>query len=357
MIKQANQQSSDHSTTTPEQPLVSIIVTVYNGDKYLADQLDSIINQTHKNLEIIICDDASTDGSRQIINEYAGRDKRITPIFHHQNIGLHINLETGFQVAKGVYIAISDQDDIWKHEKIELLLKNIGNNLAIFSDSALIDGTGQSLHKTLMGSLKIKDRQNCCTLPSLLKQNVASGHAMLFCKPLLAIALPLQKNIIFDHQLALASAAYGGLVYFPEPLVLHRIHATNSVNGGLINKELRHKTKKHSPTEEKYFRATKMLEKFSFILEIPNRHKISPLIQSLEANHVLFDRLGSIVFELKKFDEVFFNFTLLFLLLRLREQYPGYEIFRLRRCISLSKGARWYGFFAKFRKRAASSAG
>jgi glycosyltransferase involved in cell wall biosynthesis len=74
------------------QPLVSIVITSYNGDKYLAEQLESIIGQTYPSLEIIISDDASTDDTWAIAQRYATQDARIVLVRHEKNVGLHANL-------------------------------------------------------------------------------------------------------------------------------------------------------------------------------------------------------------------------------------------------------------------------
>lgn len=90
--------------------LISIIVPVYNVDKYLSKCLDSIINQTYKNLEIILVDDGSTDASSKICDEYAESDERIT-VIHKKNAGLSSARNAGLDIAKGDYIGFVDSDD------------------------------------------------------------------------------------------------------------------------------------------------------------------------------------------------------------------------------------------------------
>src|ERR1700754_726282 len=118
-----------------EELLVSIALCTYNGEKYISQQLDSILRQTHRNLEIIIVDDCSADNTFNIVKRYSILDSRIKCFRNEVNIGFNKNFEKAIKLATGDYIAISDQDDIWLPGKVELLLNNIGDNWLIFSNS------------------------------------------------------------------------------------------------------------------------------------------------------------------------------------------------------------------------------
>lgn len=93
-----------------EQPLISIIVGIYNGKRYLAECLNSIIGQDYKNLEIILIDDGSTDGSAKIIDDYAIKDERIRAV-HQANAGVSASRNKGIEMSSGAYICFMDQDD------------------------------------------------------------------------------------------------------------------------------------------------------------------------------------------------------------------------------------------------------
>lgn len=101
-----------------KEPLVSVIVPVYNVEKYLSCCLDSIILQTYKNLEIIVVDDGSTDDSGDICDEYAKKDKRIE-VIHKKNGGLSDARNAGLNVAKGEYITLIDSDDWVDNDYVE----------------------------------------------------------------------------------------------------------------------------------------------------------------------------------------------------------------------------------------------
>ena len=102
-------------------PQISIAMTTYNGEKYLAEQLDSILSQTHTDWELIICDDCSTDSTWQILQEYAQKDSRIKIYKNEQNLGFKKNFEKAIGLCTGDYIALSDQDDVWFPEHLSLL--------------------------------------------------------------------------------------------------------------------------------------------------------------------------------------------------------------------------------------------
>src|SRR5688500_10348209 len=94
-------------------PLVSIALCVYNGEKFLREQLDSLVNQSYPNIEIIASDDRSTDASLLILQEYADRYPYFKFGQNEQNLGYVKNFEKVISLCSGDLIALSDQDDIW----------------------------------------------------------------------------------------------------------------------------------------------------------------------------------------------------------------------------------------------------
>lgn len=100
-------------------PVVSVIIPVYNAEKYLRECLDSVINQTFKDIEIICVDDGSTDNSVNILNEYAERDNRVI-VLKQNNSGPSKARNLGWDLAKGIYIAFLDSDDVWHRRKLEI---------------------------------------------------------------------------------------------------------------------------------------------------------------------------------------------------------------------------------------------
>ena len=118
-------------------PKISIVVPIYNVEKFLPFCLNSIINQTYKNLEIILVDDGSTDSSLKICNEYASHDKRIQ-IIHQENHGLSYSRNRGIEIATSDYISFIDADDIIAPDFYEYLLHLLTSNNADIAECKFI---------------------------------------------------------------------------------------------------------------------------------------------------------------------------------------------------------------------------
>ena len=130
-----------------EKKTVSIAMATYNGGNFLVEQLESIYSQTYKNFEVIVVDDASKDHTISILEEY--KDKYNLKYFvNEKNLGVTKTFEKAILYCKGEYIVLSDQDDIWKKNKLEILLKKIGTSSLIYSNAEIIDENGLSKGKT-----------------------------------------------------------------------------------------------------------------------------------------------------------------------------------------------------------------
>lgn len=141
--------------------LVSVITPSYNSEKFIAETIQSVQNQTYSNWEMIIVDDCSTDNTTTIISSFSESDKRIKLLRLNTNSGTGIARNTALNAATGKYIAFLDSDDLWKPEKLE---KQIGflakNNLPFtFSFYECINEEGQSLHKRIEVPLNLTFRQ------------------------------------------------------------------------------------------------------------------------------------------------------------------------------------------------------
>ena len=118
--------------------IVSIIVPVYNGEKYISRCLDSLINQTYSNLEIVLVNDGSIDKSKEILNEYAKTDNRIK-IYDQINQGASVARNIGLEKANGKYIMFVDADDYIDSHMVEEMIKNIKHeNTIVFCDNTEI---------------------------------------------------------------------------------------------------------------------------------------------------------------------------------------------------------------------------
>jgi glycosyltransferase involved in cell wall biosynthesis len=231
--------------------LVSVVLATYNGERFLQQQLASVVAQTHPHLEIIVVDDASTDSTESIVRSFMEKYSHIS--FHKSasNIGYIKNFERGCQLAKGAFIALCDQDDAWHPEKISKQLQAIGTHAMVYCDSILADEQLQPI------GANISDRANCINFTSCLQQAVVCriyGHATLIPNHVMQQAFPFPDIIPHDWWLCFIATLHGGICYLPEPLAYYRQHANNvfGAAGG--------KTRKHNKID-KAAKRKKELEK------------------------------------------------------------------------------------------------
>lgn len=230
-------------TTPLNNPLVSIVIATYNGERFLKEQLDSIINQTYKNIEIIAVDDCSSDNTSQILNDYANRYDNFTAVINDSNLGYQKNFEKGFLLAKGDYIAPSDQDDSWLANKIEVLVNNIEGYAIVYCDSAFMNSEGVLIGQKMSEAKVLMDFDD--PLMFVLGGSVP-GHAMLITKQLVLDTLPFPATIMpHDYWLAYVATFKSSLKFINQVLVHYRRHDHNIF--GAINK----KNKVRESTEQR----------------------------------------------------------------------------------------------------------
>lgn len=213
--------------------LVSVVMSTYNGEKYIKEQIDSILHQTHPNIELIITDDQSTDGTRNILQAYADKFPNIQVIINETNLGYIKNFEKGLLLARGDYVALSDQDDIWMNNKIEVLLRHIGNYDIIYSDSMLVDEKGNYLGK------KMSDIKNQLVYTDCLMYAIgawAPGHAQLIRRSIIDKCIPFPTIVTHDFWLGFVASCHHGVVCYNKPLVLYRQHESNAIGADTSRK-------------------------------------------------------------------------------------------------------------------------
>lgn len=206
--------------------MVSIAMATYNGEKYLHEQIDSILRQTFNNIEIVICDDCSTDNTWDILQQYAGKDSRFHVYRNDQNLGFIKNFEKAISLCSGEYIALSDQDDIWMDNHIELLLNGIGDKVLSCGNALLVDENGKSLDLSykemeLLDSLPDDDFQKLKSM--LFFRSPYQGASMLFKRELAKYALPFPQEVSYhDRWLAMVACVSGGISYIDNIVLYYR---------------------------------------------------------------------------------------------------------------------------------------
>jgi glycosyltransferase involved in cell wall biosynthesis len=205
-------------------PMVSIPLCTFNGAAFLREQMDSLLKQTHTNIEIIAVDDCSTDGTLDLLNQYAVSDHRVRVLVNPRNLGFRENFARALAICQGEFIAPCDQDDWWAPDKLSIMLCNIGTADMVYCDSKLVDESGQSLERRMSD----KWHMNAISDPARFAfENNISGHAMLFRQRILERALPIPQGFFHDWWLAAVAASVAGVVYCGKALVHYRQHQTN----------------------------------------------------------------------------------------------------------------------------------
>ncbi|GAB6140307.1 glycosyltransferase family 2 protein [Methylosoma difficile] len=232
--------------SNPNPPLVSIVLATYNGERFLEQQLDSLLKQTHPHLEIIAIDDGSSDDTVNILNRYAGQHPQLAVHVNEHNLGHVKTFEKGFKLAKGDFIAPCDQDDVWLPTKIEVLLKHIGNHAIAYCDSAFIDGQGRLLGQMMGDTKNMVDFDNPL---SYVEVGISAlGHAMLIAKPVALAAMPFPYRFSHDNWLGFVASFNGGVKFVDAVLVQYRRHDANQTNA--LNKKDRIKLAKKRKTRQ-----------------------------------------------------------------------------------------------------------
>jgi glycosyltransferase involved in cell wall biosynthesis len=280
-----------------QNPLISIPVFTYNGAHFLREQLDSLFSQTYKNIEVIACDDGSTDETKKILQEYETKHGLVCH-FNETNIGVNKNVEKALSLCNGDFIAPSDQDDIWKSEKLQILLDHIGENTLIYSTSTAIDQDGQILNGYIPQKHNLIQGNNN---KAFFFDNCVSGHTMMFKRELVPFLLPFPGTIYPDWWIAFVASTYGPIEYYKEPLVYYRRHDTQMTQN---KKKMKYKLYQKLYYKEKQ-KKDAILHKINILNDLASLN-----ILDLESKHLIEE----IIIELKKFPNVFHNqrlFTLL----------------------------------------------
>jgi glycosyltransferase involved in cell wall biosynthesis len=209
-------------------PLVSIALITYNGERFLRQQLDSILSQTYKNIEVIAVDDYSNDGTISILEEY--RKVHDMKIFvNRKNLGYLRNFEIAVSRCRGEYIAPSDQDDIWLPHKIETLIKGINGSSLACSDAFLMDQKGEIFSNSAMAYSNFAPASGKAFIRFLFSTFV-TGCTALLSRELVQRALPIPEGEKYhDWWLAIVASTMNGISYIQEPLLKYRQHATNTI--------------------------------------------------------------------------------------------------------------------------------
>lgn len=219
---------------------VSVAMATYNGGRFVAEQLQSILDQTLPPLEVVVSDDGSTDDTLDVIRRVAAAHPGPTVVRildDAGHLGVSGNFARAVEATTGEYIALSDQDDRWHPDRLSRTVELLDANpdvLLLHGDADLVDADGMHLGSTLLTSLRLSDAERALIdagrgFAAYIRRNLATGATVTFRRSLLASALPFPAAWVHDEWLAAIAAAVGSTALDPRPLIDYRQHGANEI--------------------------------------------------------------------------------------------------------------------------------
>lgn len=253
---------------------IAILLAAYNAEKYLAEQIDSVISQTNQDWTLYIRNDGSKDNTAKIISEYCEKYPKIIAIDRDgENLGCRNNFFRLLEVVESNYYMFCDADDVWFNNKIELSINemrklelvNSNKPLLVHTDSAIYDANLNLIKESYWKSVNINPDKFlsfnliciCCCI---------GGSTMLFNKQVKDLMFPLENNeFIFDYWIAINTVKYGIISTIHIPTKKYRQHNTNicGVTVGEAN-SIYNKLKKSTSLFKRYRQESNMLKTIGY---------------------------------------------------------------------------------------------
>ena len=224
-------------------PEVEVLLGTYNGERFLREQVDSILGQSYPRVRVTARDDGSRDGTVAILEEY---ERRYPGSFRVERGGAPTGGAKGnflelMRASTAEYVCFADQDDVWAAEKVQLCVEAMramearhgrGMPMLVFTDLEVVDEGMQVLHESFWAQQGIEP-ERIGRLPCLLQQNVVTGCTAMLNRPLLRLSLRMpEEAFLHDRWIALLASCFGRATSLPERTVMYRQHGGNVVGAG-----------------------------------------------------------------------------------------------------------------------------
>ena len=201
--------------------MISVCIATFNGEKYIREQLDSILYQLSDSDEVIISDDSSTDKTLEIVKSY--NDPRIKIFPNNKFHSPIFNFENALKYAEGDYVFLSDQDDVWMDNMIEIMIKALKDASLVVSNCFVVDKNLNIIKESFF-----TQKPSASIIKNIISNNYI-GCCMAFRKEVLLKALPFPKQIaMHDIWLGLCGALFYNVIFISEKLIMYRRHNENS---------------------------------------------------------------------------------------------------------------------------------
>jgi glycosyltransferase involved in cell wall biosynthesis len=227
---------------SPSNQTISIALCTFNGDKYLLEQLNSILSQTRLPDELIVCDDLSSDKTVEILQSFRSNAPFLVKIFvNESNLGSTKNFEKAISICSGDLIALSDQDDIWSSKKLEVIENHFAHNPTtgmLFTDAEIIDDLSNDLGHTLWNRIGFTEKmqRNFESFSShdmlnlFLRRHIVTGATVCFKSNLRVSFLPIPKHWVHDAWITVILALNNVQIKLLNmPLIYYRQHQSQQI--------------------------------------------------------------------------------------------------------------------------------
>ena len=201
--------------------LVSVIMPAFNASAFISDSIDSILKQSYKNLELIICDDCSSDETLDLASQFSKYDNRINLISNSTTLGIAQSRNRCISIAKGEIIAFCDSDDVWQNDKLELQVKKLLSEdySVISSNCYIIDASGKKIGKRIYPKIITKKMMRF--------RNFIINSSAIFKKEDIDIIF---EEIKHEDYLYWLNIVKKNVYCFQQPLINYRVHESNFTN-------------------------------------------------------------------------------------------------------------------------------
>lgn len=223
---------------------VSVAMTTFNGEDFIREQIESILDQSPAPLEIIVADDGSSDATTAVVRSLAADSTISVRLIGGDHVGLRGNVERAIAACRGDVIALADQDDVWQPGRLAAITEAFLSDAVSlwFSDAELIDHSGSPIGRTVFHAVGVDEARRVRIesgrgLAQLLHGMTVTGSTMAFRAALRPIALPLPPVLdgddhlfLHDGWIAVLASLRGRTVIDPRRLTLYRQHAGQVTN-------------------------------------------------------------------------------------------------------------------------------
>jgi glycosyltransferase involved in cell wall biosynthesis len=268
---------------------VSVAICTHNGERFIEEQLRSIIGQTRLPAEIVISDDASTDRTVELVRGLMAANEIIDPsasikftlIINSTPLGVAANFEQAIRACSGNFITLCDQDDVWLPRRVEAALEIFDQDpslLLVHSNAQLVDESGAGLGASLFDVLGVDEAVQKVihgggAFELLLRRNLVTGAATMIRRELADLAVPFPLGWLHDEWLAIVAAAVSKIDVIAEPLIDYRQHGRNQI--GVRSLSVREKFGRM--IEPGHERNSRLLQRSkSLALRLPDLRAVSP---------------------------------------------------------------------------------